>query len=70
MLKVIAPDRAGEEGWSVAVTVDACARAQMREGRAAPVLMVSFMIEDDRCSCIVRKDVVTHQRLAQAHSHP
>lgn len=49
MLKVIAPDRAGEEGWSVAVTVRACARAQMREGRAAPVLNVSLMIEH---SCI------------------
>lgn len=45
MLKVIAPDRAGEEGWSVAVTVRACARAQMRKGRAAPVLNVSLMIE-------------------------
>lgn len=38
MLKTIAPERAGEEGWSVATTVDALARAQIREGRAAPTL--------------------------------
>lgn len=36
MLKVMAPERAGEEGWSVAATVDALDRAQIREGRAAP----------------------------------
>lgn len=40
MLKAIAPESAGEEGWSVATTVDALARAQMREGRAAPTLTV------------------------------
>lgn len=37
-LKAIAPERAGDEGWSVATTVYALARAQMREGRAAPAL--------------------------------
>lgn len=41
MVKAIAPERAGEEGWSVVVTVDALARAHMREGRAAPVLYQS-----------------------------
>lgn len=35
-LKGIAPVKAGEEGWSVIVTEDACARAQITEGRAAP----------------------------------
>lgn len=46
MVKAIAPERAGEEGWSVIVTVDALARAQMTEGRAAPVLYQSEL--DDR----------------------
>lgn len=36
MLNLIAPANAGDEGWSVATTVDALARAQMSEGRAAP----------------------------------
>lgn len=36
MLKVMAPDKAGDEGWSVTVTVDAWERAQMSEGSAAP----------------------------------
>lgn len=35
-LKSIAPERAGEEGWSVIVTFEALARALNREGRAAP----------------------------------
>lgn len=35
-LKVMAPAKAGEEGWSVMVTVDACARAQTTDGNAAP----------------------------------
>jgi hypothetical protein len=33
---VIAPLRAGLEGWSVAATVLADARAQITDGRAAP----------------------------------
>lgn len=37
MLNAIAPERAGE-GRSVATTVDALARAQIREGRAASTL--------------------------------
>jgi hypothetical protein len=36
VLKVIAPLRAGLEGWSVAATVLADARAQITDGRAAP----------------------------------
>lgn len=35
-LKAIAPESAGDDGWSVATTVDALARAHTREGRAAP----------------------------------
>lgn len=35
-LKAMAPAKAGEEGWSVIVTVDACARAQTTDGNAAP----------------------------------
>lgn len=37
ILKAIALDNAGEEGWSVMVTLDAWERAQMSEGRAVPV---------------------------------
>lgn len=37
MLKAIAPDRAGEDGWSVIVTVEALERAQISDGKAAPV---------------------------------
>lgn len=36
MLKVIAPFRAGLDGWSVAATLLADARAQTIDGRAAP----------------------------------
>lgn len=31
-----APEKAGEEGWSVIVTFEALARALIIEGRAAP----------------------------------
>lgn len=39
MLKGIAPEKAGDEGWSVTVTAKACERALIREGRAAPVVV-------------------------------
>ena len=38
VLKGMAVVRAGEEGWSVAVMVEAWAREQIREGRAAPTV--------------------------------
>lgn len=37
VLKGIAPLKAGEEGWSVIVMEEACARALIIEGSAAPV---------------------------------
>lgn len=36
MLKVIAPEKAGDEGWSVAVTAEACERTLITDGSAAP----------------------------------
>jgi hypothetical protein len=41
-LNSIAPVRAGDEGWSVATTSEALARAQIREGRAAPKWWISI----------------------------
>lgn len=35
----MALERAGEEGWSVAVMVVAWAREQMTDGRAAPTIL-------------------------------
>lgn len=45
-LNLMAPDKAGEEGWSVAVTVDAWARAQTTDGRAAPEGLLVCMFCD------------------------
>lgn len=42
-LNLMAPDKAGEEGWSVAVTVEAWARAQTTDGSAAPGDMLAFV---------------------------
>lgn len=36
ILNLIAPLRAGEDGWSVAVTAEALDSAQIIDGRAAP----------------------------------
>ena len=44
----MALERAGEEGWSVAVMVVAWAREQMTDGRAAPTIFKSTSVRGER----------------------
>lgn len=67
-LNLMAPDKAGEEGWSVAVTVDAWARAQTTDGSAAPEeLLVLYLVKFRNTSEGVKE---TDQRLVPTPSLP
>lgn len=59
-LNLMAPDKAGEEGWSVAVTVDAWARAQTTDGSAAPEdMLVSVFGNNLRALVDMIREVLT-----------